>query len=76
MAIPVQHEGKEWRPWESERCCFCRDLTPYWTLDGGKVTGASVACCKTCAVKHEPAQLPTKREWIERENAIFRAARR
>lgn len=40
-----------------ERCCFCRNPTPFWH------TPKDVAVCPHCAAIHEESDVPTKAEW-------------
>lgn len=65
--IPTQREPGEWRRWESERCCFCRKPTPFWTALEDRTPGQQVACCETCSGLHEPSEVPSKAEWCDSE---------
>jgi hypothetical protein len=44
-----------------ERCCFCREATPYW------YTPKDVAMCRPCANKAKRSQVPTKVAWCTAE---------
>jgi len=44
-----------------ERCCFCRQGTPYWSVK------QDVACCTGCAETHHEYEVPTKEEWWNKE---------
>lgn len=59
--IEVKHEVGVEDLASIERCCFCREATRFWYLPN------DVACCKSCAEKAEPEDVPTKQEWIRRE---------
>lgn len=50
-----------------ERCCFCLERTSYWTNLSGRNEGAQVACCPKCAKTHDAKEVPTKKEWMEKE---------
>lgn len=56
-SIPVTEDRHDVR----ERCCFCRAETYFWA------TSNDVACCETCAKNHTPAELPSKKTWVDRE---------
>lgn len=59
MAIEVKQEEHHTEP--HKRCCFCRAPTSFW------VVNMDVACCAECASRAHPTDVPTKREWINRE---------
>jgi predicted amidophosphoribosyltransferase len=61
MAIPLRKEPESLTPWGSERCCFCRNTTPYWYAK------KDVAVCKTCAKTHTIEEVPSKEEWWKSE---------
>ena len=44
-----------------EHCCFCKKPTAYWYVPN------DVACCQTCAGKHNAEDVPTKEEWCKQE---------
>jgi hypothetical protein len=44
-----------------ERCCICRKETPYCYIP------LNIALCHICAQYAEIDDLPTKKEWIRRE---------
>lgn len=44
-----------------ERCCFCRAPTKFWCAE------KDVAVCPKCAETHTPEQVPTKKEWFDKE---------
>jgi hypothetical protein len=46
---------------ELERCCICRKETPYWYQP------IDIALCHICAQYATVDDLPTKREWIRKE---------
>lgn len=81
MPIEVEREPGEHEPGAPyENCCFCVKPTAYWAHEPGKkeVTGASVACCRACALTHRESELPTKEVWWQREEqriAKFRITR-
>jgi hypothetical protein len=47
-----------------ERCCLCRERTPFW------FTPKDVALCRPCAKTATADKLPTKEEWIAKERAL------
>ncbi len=49
-----------------ERCCFCRRPTRYWYLP------KDVACCRTCAGRAAPEDVPTKKQWCRFEDIARR----
>jgi len=67
--VPLRREPKavtaKWH--EMERCCFCRKRTPFWTALADRTPGEQVACCETCAAAKSPAQVPTKKDWFDKE---------
>lgn len=69
--IPTKREPIGWSrgSWEMERCCFCRQPTPYWTTLPDRTPGQQVACCETCAPIRNPEEVPSKAVWcgLERE---------
>lgn len=73
-AIPLKREpaGFSRGSWEWERCCFCRTRTPYWTNLIDRSGGEQVACCETCAAVKMATQVPTKREWFDKEARLER----
>lgn len=68
MPIPVVREPDPQLPYE--RCVFCRERTIYWTDIPERTTGAQVACCPGCGCCRQPAEVPTKAEWLAKERAI------
>jgi len=46
-----------------ERCCLCREHTPFW------YTPKDVALCRPCAKTATADRLPTKEEWVAKERA-------
>lgn len=44
-----------------ERCCICRKDTEYWTRN-------FIALCDKCAALADPIDIPTKKQWIRRED--------
>ncbi|WP_156374426.1 hypothetical protein [Pseudorhodoferax sp. Leaf274] len=61
--LKVEHD--ESSPGEPrERCCMCRSPTPFWHR-------SDVALCQSCARTTKLAQLPTKQEWIKKEQQLF-----
>lgn len=65
MAIPIHQEPDEGPP--GERCCFCRQPTKFWTSLTDRKLGQQVACCKHCAGRGDPKDVPTKDQWCRRE---------
>lgn len=55
--ITVTHD-KEPNWWPAESCAFCNAPTRYWYVP------KDVAVCPSCAEKHEPADVPCKRQWL------------
>lgn len=47
-----------------EVCCLCRRPTHFWTVD------QSLALCPRCASHAEQQDLPTKSEWMRKEEII------
>ena len=69
MAVEVRKEPKCEYP--CERCCFCREPTPFWTIKNGvETTGEDVACCPRCAARALPEDVPTKKVWFRRERIV------
>lgn len=61
--LPIVHDGS--RPNQlRERCCMCRESTPYWYAP------KDVALCPSCADKTSLSELPSKREWCEKERKL------
>jgi hypothetical protein len=61
--LPITHDGS--KPNElRERCCMCREFTPYWHVP------KDVALCPSCANKTSLSELPIKREWCEKERKL------
>ena len=71
MAIPLVQPPKGWTTWDTELCCFCDAPTLMWTGTGGD----AVACCSYCSRIHEPAELPSKKEWMARNRLTPRSTR-
>lgn len=67
MTIPIEKEPKDSGVGHlvREHCCFCREPTNYWTKLKDRKPGAQVACCRRCAQKHGPKDVPTKLEWFQ-----------
>lgn len=67
--VPLKREppGISRGSWDWERCCFCRARTPFWTAMAARTPGEQVACCETCAAVKAPAQVPTKKDWFDKE---------
>lgn len=61
MSIPVKKEDPLMPPYEP--CCFCNRPTPNWTAIKTRAEEEQVACCRLCASKHEPDDVPSKRDW-------------
>jgi hypothetical protein len=70
--IKTRREPKDQGGPPYECCCFCRTPTPYWTVGLGRKGGEQVACCQECAKTREPSEVPTKREWCDKERAIYK----
>ena len=47
-----------------ENCCLCRAPTAYWFVP------KDVALCLACAETTTPEEIPSKKEWIEKERAL------
>lgn len=67
--IDVKEEPSEVRQsfYSTERCCFCREPTRYWTDLPNRSAGQQVACCRSCACAANAADVPTKSAWFRRE---------
>lgn len=50
---------------ELEHCCFCRKKTDTWHA------GNDVACCRECAEIHDESEVPTKKEWCDKEKMLM-----
>lgn len=70
MPIPIHREDPEDPP--VERCCFCRNVTPFWTSLSDRKGGQQVACCEHCAGRGDPVDVPTKDQWCRRERIAHR----
>lgn len=59
----------------SERCCFCRTSTPFWTdrAGVGRIGRDDVACCESCARRAHPGDIPSKAVWFRRESICDRS---
>ena len=44
-----------------EHCCFCDRPTPFWCDE------PNVAICTPCGKKHNIEDVPTKKEWIDKQ---------
>ena len=62
-AIPLTHDGSTPNQLR-ERCCMCREFTPYWHAP------TDVALCPSCANTTQLSELPSKREWCEKERKL------
>ena len=65
MPIPIHKEPDEEPP--CERCCFCREVTSYWTSLSDRKPGEQVAVCLHCASRGDPIDVPGKFLWSRRE---------
>lgn len=72
MPIPIVKEGESL--FDAEHCCFCRKPTTYWHAH--KDPREAVAVCQECAKVRKVKELPTKKEWCEKERAIWEATHR
>lgn len=63
MSIPIIHDG-EAPGVARERCALCRTPTNWWHK------GKDVACCPDCAAVKKVRDLPSKKEWFEKELAL------
>lgn len=54
----------------SERCCFCRIPTNFWTNIKIRKPGEQVACCEKCSKSYLIKDVPSKKYWIEKEELI------
>ena len=66
MSMPV-HPEPDGCFMPLERCCICRDKTPFWTELPDRKPGEQVALCPACAKLAEPQDIPTKELWCRRE---------
>ena len=48
-----------------ENCAICRNITRHWTLLPDRTPGEQVACCKSCSRTKEPADVPTRKAWLD-----------
>jgi hypothetical protein len=64
--IEVHHEEGVEDLQSVERCCFCRNSTRFWYKP------KDVACCRECALRAEPEDVPTKKVWCRRERIAYR----
>lgn len=64
--LKITHDGSGPRD-VLERCCMCRTPTPWWHA-------SDVALCPACAHTTKRSELPTKKDWCAKEEAIWRAA--
>lgn len=66
--IPVKPEPDPEPP--CERCCFCRRPTSMWTVIEGRSAGEQVACCEHCSKEHTQDEVPSKKEWCDKEREL------
>lgn len=65
MTLVVTHDGEpEWGV--KENCCLCRAPTHYWHKP------TDVALCPNCAQTAKLEDLPSKKEWCEKERMLRR----
>lgn len=72
MGLQIVHEGDgglETGP-PYEHCCICDQPTPYWYKKGTRNITMNVALCPNCAKITKANQLPTKKEWCAKEQAL------
>lgn len=69
-AIPIEEEPKPWDLLTIERCCMCRNPTRWWTVLPDRTPGGQVAMCPGCAKTTAPENIPSKREWCDKERAL------
>jgi len=62
MSVPTTKQPDPEPPFE--RCCFCRKPTMHWHAP------KDVAVCLECAETHEPAEVPSKANWLAKEDAL------
>lgn len=62
MTLKVHHDGSP-EGEIAERCCMCRAKTYFWHK-------SDVALCLACAKTTKLADLPTKREWCDKEASL------
>lgn len=60
MSLKITHDGTADGSTQ-ERCCMCRIPTRWWYAP------SDVALCPDCARTAKRADLPTKREWCDKE---------
>ena len=65
--IKVTREPKDFRDIAAAHCCFCRAPTRYWYTPKG------VAVCIDCAMTHNTKDVPSEKEWCDKEMAIAKA---
>lgn len=64
MGLKIVHDGSG--PGDpQEHCCLCRAQTRFWHKK------TDVALCESCAKTAKIVDLPTKKEWIEKELKIM-----
>jgi adenylate cyclase len=66
--IPVKRQPDLEPPYE--RCCFCRTPTTMWTALKDRAPGGQVACCKDCSLSHTQDEVPSKKDWCDKENKL------
>ena len=69
MTLKITHEPAD-TPCSGvmENCCMCRTPTRWWHA-------SDVALCPGCAKTTKLADLPTKKEWCDKERAAGRGNR-
>jgi hypothetical protein len=70
MTVPISREKEDelTRNTKSEKCCFCRAGTPFWTALPDRKLGQQVACCPHCASRANPKDIPSKAAWCRSED--------
>lgn len=69
MGLQLTREPESLSDKGSERCCFCREVTPYWYQP------KDVAVCKGCAPYANPEDVPSKKDWLRRERIAVERTR-
>lgn len=66
MPVDVIHDGTSFHE-PAENCCVCRKPTRFWYGTGD----ANVALCQNCALHVTAKELPSKKDWSNKERAIM-----
>lgn len=69
--IPIKHENTG-DP-ACEQCCFCWQVTGFWTNLVWRKPGEQVACCLDCAAANLVKDVPSKKYWCDTARALRKA---